>query len=72
MTFFAKQYFFLLHCDLTGLMASIEFYNYANFRHIRSDVLLSGRAKTAEYVAWVVDKEAANSRREYITEILCV
>lgn len=53
-------------------MASIEFYNYANFRHIRSDVLLSGRAKTAEYVAWVVDKEAANSRREYITEILCV
>lgn len=47
-----------------------EFYNYANFQHIRSDVLLSGR--TAGFVAWVVDKEAANSRREYITEILCV
>ena len=49
-----------------------KFYNYVNFQHIRSDVLLSRRAKTAEFVAWVVDKEAANSRREYITEILCV
>lgn len=28
--------------------------------------------RAAKFEAWVVDKEAANSRREYITETLCV
>lgn len=71
-SFFCKAicYSFIMQFD--KIDGKHEFYNYTNFQHIRSDVLLSGRPKTAEFVAWVVDKEAANSRRECITEMLCV